>query len=40
MHVNKISVLIFFISTFLVVGCKDKTTEQACGRQQVQRQKI
>ena len=29
MHVNKIPVLIFFITTFFVVGCKNKTTEQA-----------
>ena len=29
MQVNKIPVLIFFISTFFVVGCKNKTTEQA-----------
>ena len=28
MHVNKISALIFFVSAFLFVGCKDKTTEQ------------
>jgi putative heme-binding domain-containing protein len=29
MHVNKISVLIFFTSALLAAGCKEKTTEQA-----------
>ena len=29
MHLNKISVLIFFTSALLAAGCKEKTTEQA-----------